>query len=578
MVLKTAFLLLVHHQPEHFSRLVGALSADWNDIYVHVDKASDIEPFQASLNWTDSEPGLVDFVSGEMRRDITGTNLAIIEAILSLLSSALESGEVYHRYCLLSGSDYPIKLLSDIHEAFSSDIEFIRVDEELRLDEARSDENDIELIHREDVCNSEDENIVTDFCFYRGSAWWSLTDNCIGHIIDFLQDHPQYFSKFGKLVRPDEVFFHSIIKSSPYSNSIFHDIECATDTDAFKKSRSHGCHYINILTQDETCSRILDASDLDEVKKSKMLFARRVDEEVSPSLLLDIDKYLQSSSQKNSPLQVILSSPYVENVYSADKGKRNVKKETSYINGKQKYIFVISHMRSYSSLLCHILGSNADICGYAESNINYHETNLLSKLHNSTRKLTGELDLSPYVLDKLLHNYWEISDDMISDCRFRFIFLLRQPEKSISSILNMINSFSQCDATDAQRAFAIRHYQSRLNKMIEMAERMDGNALFLPAEHILSRTEKSLSKLTNWLELSQPLNRYYRVFSHTGRPSYGDPSKNIMKGKVEENKTTQKYMIAASDLEECAWLYQQCFSVLSSLNEAYLAKFSDDPR
>jgi hypothetical protein len=32
-----------------------------------------------------------------------------------------------------------------------------------------------------------------------------------------------------------------------------------------------------------------------------------------------------------------------------------------------RYIFVGSHMRSFSSLLCHVLGSHREIDGYAET-------------------------------------------------------------------------------------------------------------------------------------------------------------------------------------------------------------------
>jgi hypothetical protein len=39
--------------------------------------------------------------------------------------------------------------------------------------------------------------------------------------------------------------------------------------------------------------------------------------------------------------------------------------------GKKDYIFIISHMRSYSSLLSHVLSSNHDICGYLEMHQSY---------------------------------------------------------------------------------------------------------------------------------------------------------------------------------------------------------------
>jgi hypothetical protein len=34
--------------------------------------------------------------------------------------------------------------------------------------------------------------------------------------------------------------------------------------------------------------------------------------------------------------------------------------------GSRAYVLVLSHMRSFSSMLCHVLGSHEEIAGYAE--------------------------------------------------------------------------------------------------------------------------------------------------------------------------------------------------------------------
>ena len=38
----------------------------------------------------------------------------------------------------------------------------------------------------------------------------------------------------------------------------------------------------------------------------------------------------------------------------------------------KRYILVLSHMRCYSSLLCHILNSNPEVAGYVETHSSYH--------------------------------------------------------------------------------------------------------------------------------------------------------------------------------------------------------------
>jgi hypothetical protein len=37
----------------------------------------------------------------------------------------------------------------------------------------------------------------------------------------------------------------------------------------------------------------------------------------------------------------------------------------------QSYIFLISHMRSFSSLACHLLSSSSEIDGYKENHLSY---------------------------------------------------------------------------------------------------------------------------------------------------------------------------------------------------------------
>src|SRR6185436_15808518 len=73
------------------------------------------------------------------------------------------------------------------------------------------------------------------------------------------------------------------------------------------------------------------------------------------------------------------------------------------------FLFVVSHMRSYSSLLCHILGSHPAISGYSEAHQSYFGRNDLDRLARTVREHTEEAALKPYVLDKVLHDNTEIA-------------------------------------------------------------------------------------------------------------------------------------------------------------------------
>ena len=49
---------------------------------------------------------------------------------------------------------------------------------------------------------------------------------------------------------------------------------------------------------------------------------------------------------------------------------------------KPKYLFIFSHMRSRSSVLSHILGSNSQICGYSELQIPYIDKASIEKMRS----------------------------------------------------------------------------------------------------------------------------------------------------------------------------------------------------
>src|SRR5690606_28951843 len=90
---------------------------------------------------------------------------------------------------------------------------------------------------------------------------------------------------------------------------------------------------------------------------------------------------------------------------------------------KKRYLFIFSHMRSRSSVLSHILGSNPEVCGYKELHQPYKGLRSLLQM-----QLKLAVDLHPnfrnkYLLDKILNNY-TISDAILNKKQPKIIFLL----------------------------------------------------------------------------------------------------------------------------------------------------------
>ena len=211
------------------------------------------------------------------------------------------------------------------------------------------------------------------------------------------------------------------------------------------------------------------------------------------------------------------------------------------LSGDNKYLFLLSHMRSYSSLLSHILGSHDKISGHSEMHLPYRKKADLMTLRyrvymSDKEKLNGN-----YIFDKILHNH-PISDNMLNDDNTKVLFMLRKPEDTLKSIMKMsenMNNPSRINDIDKIGSY----YFNRLVQLKNLAERTDGRAVYLDAEKIVNNTDFVLGFLSDWLQLPTKLSSEYKTFSNTGKPGFGDPSENIKQGKIVKNRESSNIII-----------------------------------
>ena len=196
----------------------------------------------------------------------------------------------------------------------------------------------------------------------------------------------------------------------------------------------------------------------------------------------------------------------------------------------RQYLFVLGHMRSYSSLLCHILGSHPQIDGYCETHVKYRTRFDLLRLRSRVVKLTGEPLSGRYVLDKVLHNY-PLASSILRSPNTLSIVLVRRPVPTVQSIVNMGLHYSDI-AWYRDLDAVTRYYEERVAALVRLADELRGRVMFLEAETLLSRTGDVLQNIGRFLELSEPLKSDYKRFAHTGEGGFGDPSETITTGRV----------------------------------------------
>ncbi len=230
--------------------------------------------------------------------------------------------------------------------------------------------------------------------------------------------------------------------------------------------------------------------------------------------------------------------------------------KTDVFTTDKKYLFLLSHMRSYSSLLSHIMGSHNKISGYSEMHLSYKKKSDLTVLRYRVYSMNNNNLDGTYVFDKILHNHY-ISNKILNSNNVKILFMLRTPEDTIKSISKMssnLNNPARLNSIDKIGSY----YIGRLKQLSELVNRTNGRAVYLDAEKIVNNTDFVLGYLTDWLQLPTKLSSEYRTFSHTGKPGFGDPSDNIKQGRIIKNRETANVTIPEKLLKEANEEYLKC--------------------
>ncbi|UOG91604.1 MAG: hypothetical protein L3K52_15615 [Candidatus Thiothrix sulfatifontis] len=214
-------------------------------------------------------------------------------------------------------------------------------------------------------------------------------------------------------------------------------------------------------------------------------------------------------------------------------------------------IFLLSHMRAYSSLLGHIIGSHPRINGYYEMHQSYlSDADLAQQIADYSQHDSLKPD-SHYQFDKLLHNDYRLNLSLPALQDAVIFIALRQPEPTIKSIIKLFRQKSSDDLY-AQPAGATHYYLERLQTLTDFAQQHPQRYYYFDTEKVCTDTDGLLSQLQQWIGVTEPLAREYGSFAKTGIAGAGDTSPLIHTGKILPD-----FQEAVDDVELDATLLQQ---------------------
>lgn len=276
-----AFLIIAHEKPMVLKRLVKALDHPLNNIFIHIDKKCDIEKF----NVTTQESKVIYL---DNRIDGRWGDYSLVEIEIQLIEKALEHG-TYDYLHLISGVDYPIKSMQEIH-AFCAEHkgkEFIGFGKNETDEETKWRSQHYFLFSKDFKSTNLFKRITRKLFVWiqtmvgysrykgkviKGSQWWSITSNFAEYILQHKSEIQKYFHN---TYCPDELFAQTLCWNSQFRSNVY-----------------------NIDNEFESCKRYipwrngallpLSHEDFLEMKKSEKWFGRKFSEK-------DIDKWIEIS-------------------------------------------------------------------------------------------------------------------------------------------------------------------------------------------------------------------------------------------------------------------------------------------
>jgi hypothetical protein len=221
-------------------------------------------------------------------------------------------------------------------------------------------------------------------------------------------------------------------------------------------------------------------------------------------------------------------------------------------------IFLLSHMRAYTSLAGHILGSHPQINGYYEMHLSYEFPAALDRQLDAFLEDDALKPDSRYMFDKLLHNDYLLKPKRLEMVDCKVLLSLTQPERSIKSIVHLYSQ-KEVENRYASPAEAARYYVDRLEALADYSREYKQGYFYFDAELWQRAPGQLLTKLTKWLELNSPLSERYQTFSQTGKPLKGDSSPRIHGGHIDMRQSDYSHIeIPQAALQAAQEAYREC--------------------
>lgn len=305
--MKHGILLLWHKDILQLEELISLFDSSFF-FYIHIDKKSCI-----SKENIDRLKQLKQVVEVSSKYKIFWGGFNILKAELYLLQKIIKDKSIDYIH-FMSGQDFPIKRMSDIHSFFQNNkgAEFINP---MKLPDVKWENGTYKRFdyfrfydyfdYRSILGRKRIDNIVNlqiKFGFkrripshyeylYGGSNWISITRECAKYILSF--PNKKFYNRLKFTFAPEETYFPTLIMNSPFK----------------KKVANNNLRYILWQYQNDSYPAILDDKNWADILMSDDIFTRKLDRDISSRLINNIKLYLL----KEEPVELTRKGYWLNN-------------------------------------------------------------------------------------------------------------------------------------------------------------------------------------------------------------------------------------------------------------------------
>lgn len=226
-------------------------------------------------------------------------------------------------------------------------------------------------------------------------------------------------------------------------------------------------------------------------------------------------------------------------------------------------LLLLGHMRSGSTLLLHLLMTNPEVSALGERGAVYTSRADLARLAIASRiARRSPFRRLRYVADQVNHNQLTPNSRLLQDPRVRILFLLRRPQCTIASIVELYRAHYRQAWSPSQ---AVDYYVERLGALTEFGESLANpiRAALILYETLTDLPQETLEALRLFLGLKEGFTQTYATYPFTGK--HGDPGPHIAAGRIIHKAPTTEVHLDVSELQRATTAYDRCRSALARI-------------